>query len=607
MTKLVSADDFNMPKLSEAASLVKNKPLIDAKKRDRLAAVLRKACRWLEINAAHAARVEAGPMPTPETIILTRRNLKVAFERLTIAHLDVSAKSVKNTLSELNGIADMLGMPRGFGFNALNPECQAVQDRLVTHEDRGSCIRLLRVMSAHNIPLACVADAVPLLRQQIDEDWKVKNPNREFKRALYAWNKASRLFGDMRLPLVVIPKVRKIRGLRWRDDLAVLEVSVDALLALGDPSPEAEDIFAGPAVRPLRSHTKRGRKEAARMVASALRDAKVDIRTLRHVRDICLPERFKVAFRGISVQAGGVTSTVMRYAIDVRKLAKLPDVLEATELKELEAAYEKLKARHREYVRTETDAGRARDRGQELLDRLDDGAAMDAYMALAYREVEAVRRSRNPYSVGNSYRIMRALTLEIWHTVSWRIGVSVAWRLDQFVEVDADGEKRVMVRAPKDQADNKRTPDQFLSPEAAKLYKLFISKYRQNILRHNGCAADTPYLFPGRGGKQRHPHTMRQQMNRWIAKETGLDFHPHAVRKINPKVILDADPTALELAIRSGGWADDRMLRRIYGQKQHRKSQAMINDFVVGRRLRAISTVRVPSKRGAGKKPPEAA
>jgi hypothetical protein len=63
----------------------------------------------------------------------------------------------------------------------------------------------------------------------------------------------------------------------------------------------------------------------------------------------------------------------------------------------------------------------------------------------------------------------------------------------------------------------------------------------------------------------------------------------------------------MELAVRSGGWADDRMVRKIYGQKQHEKSQIMINDFVVGRRLRAISTVRKPKKRHAAKKPPEAA
>ncbi len=543
----------------------------------------------------------------PETIPFTPQNLKAAFERLVIAHLDVSEKSIKNTLSDLNGIADLLGIPPGFAFNPLNAECQAVQDRLVTHEDRGSCIRLLRVMSAHNIPLARVANAVPLLHSQVDADWKVRDKRREVKRALYAWNKAAKSFPDLALPLIDIPKVRKVWGLRWRDDLSALGKSVDYHLALGDPTPDADDIFAGPTVRPLRPATKRGRKDAARMAASALRDAKIDFRTLRHVRDLCLPERFKIAFRVLCARAGGVTASVMRYAIDVRKFAKLPDVLDAAELKEFEVAYEKLKARHREYVKVETEAGRARDRGQDLLNRLDDPAAMDGYMMLAYREVEAVRRSRKPYSSGNAYKIMRALTLEIWHTVSWRIGVSVAWRLDQFVEVNADGEKRIKLRAPKDQAANKRTPDQFLSPEAAALFRLFVDKYRDIILRHNKCDPETPYLFPGRGGKQRHPHTMRTQMNNWIRKDTGLDFHPHAIRKINPKVILDTDPTAIELAVRSGGWADDRMVRKIYGQKQHDKSQMKINDFVVGRRLRAISTVRKPKKRNTGKKPPEAA
>lgn len=246
------------------------------------------------------------------------------------------------------------------------------------------------------------------------------------------------------------------------------------------------------------------------------------------------------------------------------------------------------------------------DRGQVLLDRLDDAAAMDAYMALAHREAAAVRRSRTPLTVGNAYKIARALTLEIWHTVSWRIGVSVAWRLDQFVEVVVDGATHIMVRAPKVQAANKRTPDQYLSPSAAVLLRLFLDKYRAIILRHNR-GSESPYLFPGRGGGQRHPHTMRTQMNRWIRKSTGLDFHPHAIRKINPKVILDTDPTAIELAVRSGGWADDRMLRKIYGQKQHRKSQLKINDFVVGRRLRAISTVRKSQKCKAGKNPPRAA
>lgn len=606
MTKLVSVYDSNIPMLSETAALVQNNPLMNAKDRNRLAAVVRKACRWFVTNAEIAARVEAGPMPIPETTPFTRQNLKMAFERLTIAHLDISEKSVANTLSELNGIADHLGMPRGFAFEALNAECKAVHDRLVTHEDRGSCIRILRVMTGHDVSLARVADAVPLLREQIDADWKVVNKDREFKRALYAWNKAARLFADMALPVIDIPKVRKIWGLRWRDDLVDLEKSVDQHLALGDPTPDADDIFAAPAVRPLRPASKKGRKEAARMAASALRDGNVDVGTLRHVRDFSQPERFKIAFRILTARAGGVTTSVMRYAIDVRKFARLPHVLDAAELTAFESAYEMLRARHHAYINAEIETGCKRDRGQDLLNHLDDPAAMDGYMALAHREVETVRRSRKPYSVGNAYSIMRALTLEIWHTVSWRIGVSVAWRLDQFVEVDVDGDRRVKLRAPKNQARNKRTPDQFLTPEAAALYRMFIDKYRDIILRHNKCDVATPYLFPGRGGKQRHQHTMRQQMNKWIRKHTGLDFHPHAIRKINPKVILDTDPTALEPAVRSGGWADDRMVRATYGQKQHDKSQMMINDFVVGRRLRAISTVRLPKKRSVGNKPPEA-
>jgi len=178
--------------------------------------------------------------PTAETIPFTRSNLKRAFAQLAIAHLDVSKKSVDNTLSELNGIADVLGMPTGYALTALNSECQAIQDRLVTQEDRGSCIRLLRVVSCHGIPITQVADAVPLLRAQIEADWKVERKDREFKRALYAWNKAVKLFPDLDLRPIEVPKTLKVWGLRWRDQLAMLEPSVDEHLALGDPKPEGE-------------------------------------------------------------------------------------------------------------------------------------------------------------------------------------------------------------------------------------------------------------------------------------------------------------------------------------------------------------------------------
>lgn len=315
--------DAAVPMLSETALLVQSHPLIPAADRHRLAAVVRKACRWLDTCAEHAKRVDEPAPPDTAVVPFTRPNLAAAFARLTIAHLDVTEKTVANALSELNGIADRLGMPRTFALAALSPECQALQDLLVTGEDRGSCIRLLRVMSAHGIAPDHVADAVPLLQRQIDDDWKVKNKVREFKRSLYAWNHAVKAVPGWPQVPIDVPKVRRVWGQRWSEGLAALEASVDAHLALGEPCLDGEDLFAGPAVRPLSSATKRNRKLAARMAASALRDARVDIGALQHVRDLCRPDRFMVAFRVLADRAGGVTATVLRYAIDLRKLARL--------------------------------------------------------------------------------------------------------------------------------------------------------------------------------------------------------------------------------------------------------------------------------------------
>ena len=78
-------------------------------------------------------------------------------------------------------------------------------------------------------------------------------------------------------------------------------------------------------------------------------------------------------------------------------------------------------------------------------------------------------------------------------------------------------------------------------------------------------------------------------MTKFIRKHTSFkDWHPHLMRKITPKIALDADPGALEVARRTGGWANDTMLRSIYGQRVHRASQARYLELLEGRRLTSI-------------------
>ena len=82
---------------------------------------------------------------------------------------------------------------------------------------------------------------------------------------------------------------------------------------------------------------------------------------------------------------------------------------------------------------------------------------------------------------------------------------------------------------------------------------------------------------------------LREQMTRFVRKHTSLkDWHPHVIRKVSPKITLDADPGALEVARRTGGWADDRMLRDVYMQRVHRASQSKYLELLEGRRLHSI-------------------
>jgi hypothetical protein len=141
-------------------------------------------------------------------------------------------------------------------------------------------------------------------------------------------------------------------------------------------------------------------------------------------------------------------------------------------------------------------------------------------------------------------------------------------------------------------------PEHTLSTDAAELLKLYIDKFLPIILAANK-ATESPFLFPGEGGRQKCYQTLSVQINKLVRKKTGLKtFHLHVVRKIQPKIVIDIDPGARDAARRNGGWADDRMLRKTYEQRNQRAAQERVNDLVQGRKLRAIGPLRRRRKSG---------
>jgi hypothetical protein len=91
---------------------------------------------------------------------------------------------------------------------------------------------------------------------------------------------------------------------------------------------------------------------------------------------------------------------------------------------------------------------------------------------------------------------------------------------------------------------------------------------------------------------------MGTQLSLWISRELGIKYHPHLIRKIMPKLYLDADPGGLEVVRRQLGHKSNEMLHRIYLQRVHRASQKTYVDALEGRRLKALGPARLGIIRG---------
>lgn len=113
----------------------------------------------------------------------------------------------------------------------------------------------------------------------------------------------------------------------------------------------------------------------------------------------------------------------------------------------------------------------------------------------------------------------------------WRIGAFVSIELDQIVSTSLDGIERLLLRKAKRQSVSKRSPEHFLNADTISLLRLYIEIYRPMIMKHNKCE-NSEHLFPGRSGGAKSASALREQMTKFVRKNTSLkDWHPHFVRK----------------------------------------------------------------------------
>jgi integrase len=130
---------------------------------------------------------------------------------------------------------------------------------------------------------------------------------------------------------------------------------------------------------------------------------------------------------------------------------------------------------------------------------------------------------------------------------------------------------------------NREPLEHLLHDDAAALLDVYVEGYLP-LLR----TGPRRWLWPGENDRHKDPGPFRQQMKRFLREHVGIDFHPHLVRKVVTKILLDDDPGAIEIARRCFGHRDDRTTRKAYTQKQNRAAHERYLKALDQRRLGAI-------------------
>jgi len=259
------------------------------------------------------------------------------------------------------------------------------------------------------------------------------------------------------------------------------------------------------------------------------------------------------------------------------KAARSPGMLSASEISEVDKLCADVATRRKAEQRTHTD------RDQALLLQFDEPGVMDAFLALPSRTVERVLKS-GERTVAAALEIQRALALELWLCAPLRLANFVGLRLDtHFHRVRLDGHERVVVRVPSESVKNHQALEHFLNEDSKDLLEFYVQKFRPLL-----AAGPSPWLFPGRRGRAKVAAAFSTQMKRFVSKAVGVDFHPHLMRKIAVKIVLDANPAEIEIARRQLGHAHANTTRKSYTQHQQRAAQQRYLEVLEGRRLVAL-------------------
>nr|WP_302474479.1 tyrosine-type recombinase/integrase [Roseococcus sp. MDT2-1-1] len=384
---------------------------------------------------------------------------------------------------------------------------------------------------------------------------------------ILSWNAARERFPQWPQQTLTVPDNRIRRSLDWGKYPATLQAEVEGWIAwLGG------DLFLDRDFRPLKPLSLQSRKRYLSLYLGELVADGVNPATMTELAPLVAPAMAKRALSRVHRRQGDRTSLHLSAMAGVvlmiaRHWAKLP----ADEIEKLR--------RLSKTLRPETQG--LTPRNERRLALLMDPRQQELLINLPARLAERVRKGGRPTQ--HLARIMQtAVAVDVLLSAALRISNLAGLSIGKTLLVHHDG--RMSIAIPADQVKNSVPLTADLPPTATALVREYIRLYRPLLGDASG-----PWLFPGaKPGTQKTTGALRDQISGAIAREYGLEMHPHLFRHFLAAMVLAANPGNDGLVTRALGHKRQDTTRSHYVGFQTQHALKHYDALIERRRTQSI-------------------
>lgn len=485
--------------------------------------------------------------------------------------IGISAKRLANMRSEVAfAIKRYIPSPYALrGRGGLVPPWVELWDFLPADQLRWRLSRFFKFLSLCGYDRMDLGDdLVPRFRDWLETATTAKNPESVVKETVRAWNRAvTSVPGWPQQPLTDIWR-RETYTRPWDALPASFRGDAEAWLeTLRHP-----DILDEHAPRkPLSEETIKARRFQIRQIYAALVDSGIDPDSLVELADIMTLERLRIVLRfHLGRGDGQASSQTAGIATAFVLIAEHWVRVEPAELAAMQAL--RRKATPDQCGMTEKNQTALHQFDSERNKRLLVNLPSKVRKKLAKKKTLTQDDARD-CQVALALAILLCLPIRRKNLCQLDLERHFVWHEDH-------GKARIFIDIPAAEVKNKEPIAFELNAPAIKLLDFYLDRCRPLLAKH-----PSSWLFPGANpGAHKAPRNVSDGLKRLVYQSTGLRVTIHQIRHIVGKIVLDNDPSQIEIVRRLHGHLSLDTTTRTYTGLDARVASRVLDDTLAGLR-----------------------